>query len=131
MDDFYLVHTSKDFLQDCLACIRCECAHLGITLNERKTGIVKLSHGFTWLKKRISFTETGRIVVRPSRGSVTRERRKLKRMARLVESGEMTMGQVAQSYQSWRGGMMRLDAHGTVLSMDRLYEELFGSISRG
>ena len=131
MDDFYLVHTSKEYLKDCLACIRRECSCLGITMNERKTGIVKLSHGFTWLKKRISITSTGRIVVKPSRDSVTRERRKLKKMARLVANGEMTVEQVAQSYQSWRGGMKRLDAHGAVLSMDRLYRELFGPISQG
>ena len=131
MDDFYLVHTSKEYLKDCLACIRRECSCLGITMNERKTGIVKLSHGFTWLKKRISITSTGRIVVKPSRDSVTRERRKLKKMARLVADGKMTVEQVAQSYQSWRGGMKRLDAHGAVLSMDRLYRELFGSISQG
>lgn len=63
---------------------------------------MKLTRGFTWLKKRIFYTETGRIVVKPCRDSITRERRKLKKMARMVADGIMTPEQVEQSYQSWR-----------------------------
>ena len=37
----------------------------------------------------------------------------------------MTVEQVNQSYQSWRGGMKRLDAHETVRRMDALYKQLF------
>ena len=38
-----------------------------------------------------------------------------------------TASELERIYQSWRGGMLRLDAHETVLSMDRLYRELFGN----
>lgn len=65
--------------------------------------------------------------MRPSREAITRERRKLKAMRRMLDRGEITLRQINQSYQSWRGGMLRLDAHETVLSMDRLYKELFGN----
>ncbi len=126
MDDFYLIHPSKDRLATCLALIRAECAELGITLNERKTRIVKLSRGFRFLKKRVFYAGTGRIVVKPCRASITRERRKLKKLARLVADGEMTPEQEVQSYQSWRGGMKRLDAHSTVASMDKLRRGLLG-----
>lgn len=90
MDDFYLIHESKEYLQVCLLLIGRKCAELGIELNPRKTRVVKLSRGFTWLKKRIFYTETGRIVVKPCRDSITRERRKLKKMARMVADGVMT-----------------------------------------
>lgn len=86
--------------------------------------------GFTWLKKRIFYTETGRIVVKPCRDSITRERRKLKKMARMVADGVMTPEQVERSYQSWRGGMKRLDAHRSVLAMDALYRSLFENLAR-
>lgn len=86
---------------------------------------MKLSRGFTFLKKKISYGENGRIIVRPCRQSITRERRKLKKQKALVDSGLMTTEQVFASYQSWRGGQMRLNSHRTVLSMDRLYRELF------
>ena len=130
MDDFYLIHESKDYLQVCLLLIEGKCAELGIELNPRKTRVVKLTRGFTWLKKRIFYTETGRIVVKPCRDSITRERRKLKKMARMVADGIMTHEQAEQSYQSWRGGMKRLDAHRSVLAMDALYRSLFENLAR-
>jgi|GEM_PF-91228 len=130
MDDFYLIHESKEYLQVCLLLIEHECAKLGIALNPRKTRVVKLTRGFTWLKKRIFYTETGRIVMKPCRDSITRERRKLKKMARMVADGVMTPEQVERSYQSWRGGMKRLDAHRSVLAMDALYRSLFENLAR-
>lgn len=131
MDDFYLIHESKDYLQVCLLLIERKCAELGIELNPRKTRVVKFTRGFTWLKKRIFYTDTGRIVVKPCRDSITRERRKLKKMARMVADGIMTPEQVEQSYQSWRGGMKRLDAHRSVRAMDALYRSLFGNLAQG
>lgn len=125
MDDSYVIAEDKLTLQIALALIRDMAGRMGLAINEKKTRIVKLSKGFTWLKKKWSYGENGRIVVRPSRETITRERRKLKAQARLVASGEMSMEEVRQSYQSWRGGMKRLDAWRTVQRMDALYRELF------
>ena len=135
MDDSYYIHTSKEHLKLVLACIEILCEDLGITINRRKTGIVKLSKGFTFLKKRFSYGPTGKVVVRPCSKSVTVERRKLKAHARMVADGTMTREQADASYQSWRGSLvkkhgdgaerMRYDAHRTVLEMDRLYRSLF------
>ena len=69
--------------------------------------------------------------MKPCRDSITRERRKLKKMARMVAEGAMTPEQVQQSYQSWRGGMAHLDAHRSVLAMDALYRSLFENLAGG
>lgn len=127
MDDSYYIDMSKEKLRLVLACIEILCDDLGITINKKKTRIVKLSRGFRFLKKRFFYGPTGKVVVRPSRESITRQRRKLKALRRMLDRGEITIEQVNQSYQSWRGGMLRLDAHETVLSMDRLYKKLFGT----
>ncbi|MBQ9068227.1 MAG: hypothetical protein IJ131_04070, partial [Eggerthellaceae bacterium] len=55
----------------------------------------------------------------------------LKKQAQMVREGKMTMEQVERSYQSWRGGMKRLDVHKTVLSMDALYKSLFENLAGG
>ena len=125
MDDSYCIHTDKDYLQLVMGLIEWKCSQYGIIINRDKTHIVKLSHGFTWLKKKISYGENGRIVVRPCRDSITRERRKLKKMRKMVDDGRMTLEQVERSYQSWRGSMTKLDAHRTVVNMDALYRDLF------
>lgn len=43
--------------------------------------------------------------------------------------GKMTREQAAQAYQSWRGGLMHLDAQKTVESMDALFRELFDPVN--
>ncbi|MCG4816500.1 hypothetical protein [Collinsella aerofaciens] len=51
-------------------------------------------------------------------------------LAAMVADGVMAPEQVEQSYQSWRGGMKRLDAHRSVLAMDALYRSLFENLAR-
>lgn len=114
MDDSYCIALDKQTLWDALSRIEELCDSLGIIINRKKTRVVKLTRGFTFLKKRFSFGEGGRVVVRPCRSSITRQRRKMKKQAVLVAKGLMTKEQANQSYQSWRGSMKRLSAHETV-----------------
>lgn len=55
MDDLYCIALDKADLRGVLADIRRECAKLGIVVNEKKTRIVKLTRGFTFLKKRFNY----------------------------------------------------------------------------
>lgn len=125
MDDSYLIHISKEFLKKALEKIREIYGSLGIRLNEKKTRIVKLSRGFTFLKTQFFLTDTGKVVKKICRDSVTRERRKLKKFAVLVNKGEMKFSHVREQYASWRGYAGKKDAHNTIRSMDKLYNRLF------
>lgn len=131
MDDSYCIHTSKEHLVMVKSAVEILCGDYGIELHPRKTQIVKLSHGFTFLKKKFFYSESGRVIVRPCRDTITRERRKLKALKRMLDSGDIAMEQIEQQYQSWRGGLVHLDAHDTLLSMDALYRELFGGSVNG
>lgn len=124
-DDFYLIHESKEYLTYCLEKIREICSELKITINQKKTHIVKLSHGFTFLKTQVFLTETGKIVRKPCHDSVVRERRKLKKQKRLLDAGAMTFADVRCSYDSWKGSMKYKTARKTVHSMDKLFDSLF------
>lgn len=125
MDDTYCLHNDIEYLHECLDKLREIYAELGIIINEKKTRIVDLKHGFTFLKTRFYITETGRIIKKPCRESITRERRKLKKQARLVEAGVLSFDDVRTSYASWRGSMEHRDAYRTLQSMDRLFNRLF------
>lgn len=85
MDDSYLIHHSKEYLQYCLQEITRMCNEIGIKLNPNKTQIVKLTHQFTFLKTKYSITESGKILRRVSRTAVTRMRRKIKKFKKLKE----------------------------------------------
>lgn len=125
MDDGYLIHPSKEYLQKCLEGIRRICEELEITLNEKKTQIVKLSRGFTFLKARFFLLPGGRIVRKIYHCSVTRMRRKLKSYQRFVAAGKMTMDDVYQSWQSWKAYASNFNAWHTIQSMAALYNKLF------
>lgn len=121
MDDGYLIHQSKEYLIHCLYEIRRICGELGIVLNERKTQIVKLSHGFTYLKARYGYSLTGRVVKRLPRKSATRERRKLLKLAQTGLSAK----DAYQSFQSWRAYASNFDTHHAIKSVERTYNQLF------
>lgn len=125
MDDGHLIHISKPYLHKCLDGIRAICKELHITLNEKKTQIVKLSHGFTWLKVRFFLTGTGKIIRKIYRRSVTKMRQKLKRFYRKYINGEMCYEDVYTSWQSWRSYALKFQAYKTVKSMEKLYMQLF------
>lgn len=134
MDDSYFIALDKDTLWQFLDAARALCASLGITINERKTKVVKLTRGFTFLKKRFRFTESGRIVVTPIPKSLARERRKLRTHARMVAEGSMTLEQAYVSYMSFRGSLerkrgdgrprFRMNVHSVVRDFDRMFVEL-------
>lgn len=125
MDDGYLIHPSKEYLQNCLECIKAICEELDIKLNVKKTQIVKLTHGFRFLKVQFFLTKTGKIIRKLHRTSVVRMRRKLKAFHRRVAQGKMLVDDVWTSIQSWVSYAMNFDAYRTIQSIYALYDKLF------
>ncbi len=125
MDDGYLIHENKEYFRECLDGIRRMCKGLGITLNEKKTQIVKLTHGFKYLKTRFYLLETGRVVRKIHKKSIARQRRKLKKFKTLLDKGVMNYEDVYASWQSWRSYANTFSAWHTFQSMAKLYDSLF------
>jgi hypothetical protein len=126
MDDLYLIHKDKAFLEDCLRQIIEKCKELGIIVNLKKTKITSLKGGLLFLKGKYILLESGRIVRRPARDSAIRMRRKLRKFKALLDDKKMTYSDIRTAYQSWRGGFIkRFDAYHTRKRMDDFYHELF------
>lgn len=125
MDDGYVIHHDKAVLQAILDGIRAICDDLEITLNEKKTQIIKLSHGFTFLKVRFYLLPSGKVVKKLHRRSIVRMRRKLKRFQKMYYAGKLTIADVYQSWQSWRAYARNFNAHRTIKRLGALYDWLF------
>lgn len=125
MDDSYLIHKDKGYLKKCLEDLKGKFAEVGIVLNPKKTRIVKLSKGFTFLKTQYFLTDTGKVIRKACRESIVRQRRKLKKFKKFSDAGEMSFDHIYNSYMSWRGYIGHKDAHRTILSMDTLFKDLF------
>lgn len=125
MDDIYLIHESKEYLECCLNEIKRICTELGIKLNEKKTRIVPLDEGFWFLKGKYILTETGKIVCKASNDGVKRMRRKLRKFVQKVESGKLALLDVYTSYQSFRSHLRLFDSYHKVRRMDKYFDRLF------
>lgn len=126
MDDGYLIHVSKEYLQKCLEQIKAICEELSIELNEKKTQIVKLSHGFTWLKTRFFLLPSGEIVRKIYKRSVTKMRQKLKSFKKLVNQGKMEISDVKSAVQSWMAYALHFDACMTIKNIIQLIYDIYG-----
>lgn len=125
MDDSYLLHQSKEYLQYCLECIRFLCKKYKIVLNEKKTRIVRLRQGVPFLHCKYRYAATGRILKNGGRESAKRMKRKLKYFARQRAAGKMTISYIRDVYQSWRGFMRQFDNREILRNVDALYNLLF------
>lgn len=128
MDDGYMIFRTKEEARRALEKVYKFCETLGITINQRKTRIVKLSRDFVYLKVKHHLTDTGKTVRGLSRESITRERRKLKKFQKMYYSGSLTMNDIKQAYGSWKGYALHRNAVMSVRNMDRLYFSLFGEL---
>jgi hypothetical protein len=126
MDDLYFIFKTKEEAHRVCNILMSMFEEIGIVVNPRKVAITKLSKGITFLKMKFHLTETGRIVVRPNRASIVRQRRKLKKLKKLYDLGEITHEAIECSYMSWRGYIAHCDSWKSVNRMDGLYISLFG-----
>ena len=107
MDDGIIIHNDIEKLKEILELIKIESAKYGLSLNENKTNIVRIDKGFNFLKKKIILNPNGSILVKLSKQSITRERRKLKKLQKKYKNGKMPLEHIENSYNL--GVDLRLD----------------------
>ncbi|MBR4719066.1 MAG: hypothetical protein IKP31_02360 [Lachnospiraceae bacterium] len=125
MDDMYMIHRDKEYIEETLHGVYKEAAELGLFINEKKTRICKLSDTFIYLQVKYFVTDTGKVVKRINPKSVTRQRRKLKAYKRMLDKGIMTYDSIMQEYKSWMGRYTRIMSKAQIKNMKALYNQLF------
>lgn len=130
MDDGCLIHESKTYLKKCQIEIERLCRRYGIVLSIKKTQIVKLSHGFTWLKTKFNVLPSNRILKRLVRKSIRIMRNKLKKFKKFYEEGLMSVYDVYMSFQSWRAYAKNFDAHNSIRQLEGLFYRVYGVTSK-
>lgn len=126
MDDSYVIHESKTYLQELLADIKVQAEKIGITLNPRKTRIVKLSSYWRYLQIQYSLTETGRVIQKISPKAMTRMRRKMKKLAHVLGPKEYH-----DWYRSWFQSHYKIMSKKQRSNMDQLYMTLLKETENG
>lgn len=123
MDDSYLIHNDKAYLEYCLGEIKNICKRDGIILNERKCKIINLkSDNLNFLKKQIRLTDTGKVIMRPIKKNYTRRAHRLVELSKLRAKGIISKDDIDISYKSWRGFIVKYNVPYYILRrLDALY----------
>lgn len=125
MDDFILMHESKEFLQECKEKIAEHVASNGFELHPRKTRIYPVGDGILFLGFTFRLTPTGKIVVTINLDNVKRERKKLRRLVNKAKKGLITKEKVDFCYAGWRNHAAKGNSYKLLQRMDAYYKELW------
>ena len=90
-----------------------------------KVPVVKVDHGFSWLKIRIYLTSSGKVVKKIYKRSVTRMRQKLKKLREKLIAGKLSFKDIYATWQSWRSYAMGFHAWRTIQTLGKLYNKLY------
>ena len=123
MDDFFLIHHDKAYLQECRKQIEAFVQARGLSLNA-KTNIFPLKHGVDFLGFHTYLTESGAVIRKVRRRSKNNMKRKLKKLAALHAAGRIDAKTVEQSYQSWRGHAEKGNSYHLIRRTDQYYNSL-------
>ena len=118
MDDIYVIHPDKDFLHDVFSGMQAEAHKLGLKFNPKKCHISRIDKGFTYLKGIYHLNSTGHVSYFPHRKTLTRERRRLRRMPKDA---------LPDAYRAWRGNTLTQFPHMPYLTIQN-FDHLYGGI---
>ena len=119
MDDSYVVHHDREYLEELWQDIVEQAKKIGITIHPHKTRICKLSDKWRFLQIQYSLTETGRIIKKIHPKRMTTMRRKLKKLAPLLPEKEFQ-----NLYQSWFLNHYKMMSRLQRENIEKLYKEL-------
>lgn len=127
MDDFYVVHRDKVFLENLLKDIQAISERLGLHLNLKKTHIRPLNRTFVFLKTKYTLTVTGKVVMSLCSDTFKREAVKLRKFKKLYLNEKLTLDTIILQFKSWRGSVTRRQFHNykAVKQLDNLFFQLF------
>lgn len=125
MDDGIAVLATKEEARAVLERIRDVAGRLRLELNGKKTRIVKLSRGFTFLKLRYGVTESGKVVRRIDRDGIKRMRSRLRAYRRKLNAGKILLENIEMSMEAYFANCDRADSGRTKFAFWKRFRRMF------
>lgn len=130
-DDLYIINDDKELLEQYRGDLLRMAKELGIFINPKKTRIVPLNEPFIWLKTEYILIESGRLIRMMPHDAIARERRRIKKYAKLIAGGRITKKESDDWYRSWRrNASLSYDCYKAIGDMDKFYVALIGRFER-
>ena len=123
MDDFYLIHTRKEYLKYCLEVITAYLKTLDLSLNG-KTQIFPFKNGVNYLGFHTYITASGAPIRKLKNENKRNAQRKFLKMAKLVAAGKLSETKFQASYQAWKNHASHGNCNALIACMDRKVNEI-------
>lgn len=123
MDDMYIIHNDKEYLFEILDFAKKYFDGIDMTMNQKKTTIFPIKNGLTFLGFRWKLSESGHIINVPRKQTVIRNKKKLRKFKKKIDSGEFEMHEVENSYASMRGHLKRSNCKSVINGMDDYFHK--------
>lgn len=125
MDDFYLIHNDKGYIQHCLSEIRAYLSGLSLELNG-KTQIIPYRKGINFTGFHTYITPNGKVIRKIRNENKRNARRKFGKMAKLVRDGKLSRKKFNESYGSWKSHISHGNCVKLTHNMDQYIDRIIG-----
>lgn len=125
MDDAVAILPTREQAEEALAAFGDTLHTLGFELNPKKSRVYPLRDGIEFLGFDFRLTDTGKALMMMRPEKVKEMRRRIRRMARLAQSGKMMRADVDESYRAWRDHASAGDSFNLIRRSDAWYKSLW------
>lgn len=123
MDDLFLIHHDKRYLEECRDKIEELVNSLQLELNE-KTQIAPFRKGIRFLGFHHYVTDDGKYIRKLAGENKRKIKRRLKRWSKAVKDGKMSKKKFYEKYGAWKNHALHGNCYKLCQSMDKYVEEI-------
>lgn len=131
MDDIYIIHHDKAFLQNLLTEINQISNHLKLTINPKKTHIIPINKPFIFLKSIYTIKDSGKVLYTQTQKGLKREKQRLYKLKSRYNQGLISLSDIQNAFKSWCGNVYKNYPHTSYFRLKYiigLYNQLFGDL---
>jgi len=129
MDDFVIITDGKEHAAEYRKAIEQKLTRIHLQLHPKKCHVVPVLRGFKWLGFRLHVKSSGKILVTLDKDKIYHERRKLKKMARLVKAGKLPRETTDTSLRCWAAHAVHGNNYNVIKKMHEYYRNLWRDVN--
>lgn len=125
MDDFILIHESRDCLEQCYREIEKYLKNRFMEFNPKKTYIKPITDKIEYLGYIYRLTDTGKVVVLADPKKIKKAKQKIRRLKKLVEEGKRTKNDADIYFKCWKASIRFGNSRRLIENLNKWYIELW------
>ena len=128
MDDFVVVSHDLESLKEIELYVYEESSKRGLRLNPKRTKVMAFENEpyFRFLKKRFSFTDTGKVLVELPNKNFSKHAKQMENQFHLFKEGIITADDICEAFLAWRGSISWYDSRNHCIKISEKLLDIYG-----